>query len=211
MKLIEKFGIASILYLLIFPSPSTTTRSTNYDEVSIYNIHYGTLIYTYWDGANKNVHVAYPQQLNDRSYPERATWRKIYNSDGTISFESVVHPSLCLTYYYSTGYDLTQEECIYDPSPKQRFNIEPTESGAYLLKFVSAPDECVHADSSQVTWFLRSERCVKDDDKFLWALIPPKPYSIQRIESKRVWFTVPTIPDLDIHSLYVENDEKYIL
>lgn len=167
MELSKNSGFASIFLLLILSSPSTI--ATDFVEVSIYNIYYGTLIYSYHDFSNKYIYSDIAYQLSTGEYPARATWKKIYNSNGSVSFRNKFSSAYCLSYYYGTNYQLTQEYCVEDDT-KQQFKIELVPSGAYLFKFMNALDECIQQPIRKDN--VVSKKCDKDDDKFHWALIP---------------------------------------
>lgn len=167
MELSKNLGIVSILLLLILSSPST---ATDFGEVSIYNIFYGTLIYSYYNSAHDYIYADTAYQLSEGQYPARATWTKVYNRNGSISFRNKYNAGFCLSYYSGTNYQLTQEDCDID-NTKQQFKIELVPSGAYLLKFMYSLDECIHQTASKD--HTKSGKCGRDDDKFHWTLIPP--------------------------------------
>lgn len=181
MELTKKLRLASILCLLIFAE-----SVTGLGEVSIYNIYYGTLIYSYYNDRNQYIACNTAYQLSGKDYPTRATWTKTFNSNKSVSFTNK-QTGLCLSYYYK-DYKLIQESCNFYDS-KQQFKIELVLSGAYLLKHMNSVSQCIHESSTSDSTY--SSDCVEHDDTFHWALIPaPYPGRVQ-YEQNKVNETIP--------------------
>lgn len=139
--------------------------------ISLLNVGTGYLPYTWASRTNQYLGFNYANELT--GYRENASWYPIYNSNGTVSFKDVAR-NYCIQ-HYSTDYRVIQNPCDSN-NLDQQFDLEPTKTGALLMKFRSN-GECLYGTSggsdSPDSGYAHSGQCKHNNSDYYWAMIPP--------------------------------------
>lgn len=138
------------------------------EDVSIYNIADGTLVYSYRKTANSDVSADYAYELKGS---EKANWNLFYTDDGYIIFENI-YSNNCLA-YYGKGYQAIEKNC--DTSDvNQKIKPKLMSTGAIQLRFPliqEGSDTCLYNYAGSSNFYVYTDICLTNEN-YLWSLVP---------------------------------------
>ncbi|EIO5874310.1 hypothetical protein HJ107_24420 [Vibrio parahaemolyticus] len=156
-----------IIFLLILFSSRSYAKYG--EDVSIYSIANGTLIYSYEYSNDEYVSADYAYELKGR-WIKTANWKTFHTSDGYIMLQNA-YSSNCLT-FYGKGYQAIEKKCdVNDENQK----IKPVlvSTGAVQLTYPLVKDEdiCLYNHAGDSSFYVYTDSC-SIKKKYLWSLVP---------------------------------------
>lgn len=158
-----------VLYLFFFAMLSTNAFSADYEygeQISIYNVGNGVLIYSYESSPNQYVSADTAYELKG-SWSTNANWQVVYVANGKIALKNL-YSGLCLQ-FYGGGYQAVENTCNYD-NADQQITPELTSSGALQLMF-KRQNVCLYAYAGDSYYYIYTDIC-STAKEYLWSLVP---------------------------------------
>lgn len=163
-----KVNLLNAYFILFFSSFSSYSSADYGENVSIYNIADGALVYSYSSTSNSYVSADYGYELKG-NWKETANWMTYYTNDGHLMFQNV-YSNLCLA-FYGHGYQAVEVNCNENDG-YQKIKPQLTNTGAVQLTFpFVSGSTCLYNYAGNENFYVYTNTC-STNKEYLWSLVP---------------------------------------